>query len=58
LVIGKYTDVFRGDFFWWVGSREEGYVEGSFHAGIFHGGKELSMKGLPDFPALFKKMKN
>jgi hypothetical protein len=30
LVIGKYTDVFRGDFFLAVGRGGEGYVGGSF----------------------------
>ena len=28
---------------------------GYFHGGIFREGREFSMKGAPDFPALFKK---
>ena len=28
---------------------------GSLHGGIFHGGREFSMKKAPDFPTLFKK---
>jgi hypothetical protein len=31
------------------------YVGGSFHEGSFHGGKDIALKGVPDFPALFKK---
>jgi hypothetical protein len=37
----------------WGWSR--GYGRGSFHGGYFIGGKDISMKGVPDFPALFKK---
>jgi hypothetical protein len=33
------------------------YVGGSFHEGSFHGGRDIGMKGAPDFPALFKKDK-
>ena len=32
-----------------------GYIRGSFHGGGFHGGRDIAMKGVPDFPALFKK---
>jgi hypothetical protein len=28
---------------------------GSFHEGSFHGGRDIAMKGVPDFPSLFKK---
>ena len=28
-------------------------MEGSFHEGSFHGGREIAMKGAPDLPALF-----
>ena len=56
MVIGKYTEVFRRFFSGsgregWVG----GYVGGSVHEGSFHGGRDIAMKGTPDFPALFKK---
>jgi hypothetical protein len=30
-------------------------VGGSFHEGSFHGGRDIAMKGAPDFPPLFKK---
>jgi hypothetical protein len=48
---------FQGGFFlvggwgWWVG----GYMGGSFHEGSFHGGRDIAMKGAPDFPSLLKK---
>ena len=45
MVIGKYTDVFTGIFLWCGGSGEGCYVGGSFHEGMFHGGKEFSIKG-------------
>jgi hypothetical protein len=32
-----------------------GYVGGSFNGGSFHGGRDIALKGAPDFPALFKK---
>jgi hypothetical protein len=32
-----------------------GYVGESFHGGCFLGGRDFSIKGVPDFPALFKK---
>jgi len=42
LVIGEYTDMFREDFS--SGERSVGgdYVRGSFHGGIYHGGREFS----------------
>jgi hypothetical protein len=46
LVIGKYTDVFKKGFF--CGGR-------GLRGRIFHGGREFSVKGAPNFPALFKK---
>jgi len=39
----------------WGKERVGGYMEGSFHEGSFHGGREIAMKGAPDFPALLKK---
>jgi len=36
-------------------SKGGGYVEGPFHGGIFLKESKFSMKGVPDFPALFKK---
>jgi hypothetical protein len=56
LVIGKYTDVFRRNFFL-VGRGIGGgvYRGGFFHGGCFLGGRDISMKGAPDFPASFKK---
>jgi len=30
-------------------------VGGSFHGESFHGRRDISMKGMPDFPALSKK---
>ena len=36
-------------------SGEGGYGGGSFHGGCFLGGRDISMKGAPDVPALFKK---
>ena len=54
LVIGKYTEIFRRDFFWWAESGEGCYVGESFHGGCFHGGREISMKDAPGFPVLFK----
>jgi hypothetical protein len=30
-------------------------MRGSFHGEVFHGGREFSMKRVPDFPALFKE---
>jgi hypothetical protein len=47
LVIGRHTDVFRGTF---AGSEGSGLRGGSFH-----GVRDIAMKGVPDFPALFKK---
>ena len=41
---------FRGEGSWWGG-----YKERSFHGGIFHGGRELSMEGELDLSNLFKK---
>ena len=32
-----------------------GYGGRPFHGGCFLGGREISMKGAPDFPELFKK---
>ena len=45
LVIGKYTDIFKEDFMWWSeGLEGEILLGGSFHGGIFNGGREFSMK--------------
>jgi len=33
----------------------ESYLGGSFHSGLCHGGRKHSMKGAPNFKALFKK---
>ena len=33
----------------------KGYGGGFFQGGCFLGGRDISMKGAPDFPALFKK---
>ena len=53
LVIGKYKDVFRGIFL--AGEVGDwGYVGESFHGESIHGGRDISMKGVPDFPAIFK----
>ena len=52
LVIGKYTDVIRGDFFSWGGAGR-GY--GGIFMKNFHGEVIFPMKVAPDFPALFKK---
>jgi len=41
MVIGKCTDVFRGLFFWGGEKLRGGYMGGSFHGAIFHGGKEF-----------------
>jgi hypothetical protein len=30
-------------------------VGGPFHRGSFHGGRDIAVKGAPDFPALLKK---
>jgi len=45
---------FRGRGFYWQGIGGEGCIGGSFDGRIFHGGREFSMKGVPDFPGLFK----
>ena len=55
-----YLEVYRrfqGRFFLVVGGGGlvRGYVGGSFHEGSFHGGRDIAMKGAPDFPALLKK---
>ena len=55
MVIGKYTDVFRGFFSASGGGGVGGYVGGSWNGGSFHVGRDIVMKGAPDFPALFKK---
>ena len=55
LVIVNYADVFRGDFFWWWWGKEGLYVGGFFHEGGLHGERDISMKGVPDLPVLFKK---
>jgi len=52
LVIGNYTDVFRGIF---SGGGFGSYEVGSFQRGSFHDGREFFMKGMPDSPALFNK---
>ena len=52
LVIGKHTDIFRRIFIV-GGSGGEGYVGGSFHGVFFNRGRGFSMKGVPDFLALF-----
>ena len=49
LVIGKYTEVFRGDLFLvgggsLRGGRGEDYMGESFHGQIFPGGRIFSMK--------------
>ena len=58
MVIGKCKDVFRGIFFSlgdsWVG----GYVGGSFHGGICHGGREYQWWGRRIFEHYIKKSKN
>jgi hypothetical protein len=41
---------FQGEFFLVVGGGVGFYVGGSFH-----GGRDITMKGVPDFPELFKK---
>ena len=46
LVNGKYTD-FSGWIFFGGG--------GSCQGGCLLGGRDIAMKGAPDFPALFKK---
>jgi len=43
LIIGKYTNVFMGDFSGW-GRGVRGYIGGSFHEGIFHWVREFSME--------------
>ena len=54
-----YLEVYRrfqGRFFLVVGGGwVRVYVGGSFHEGSFHGGRDIAIKGTPDFPALFKK---
>ena len=55
LAIGNYTDVFGGYFCLARGVGGEGYVGEYFHGGIFHRGREFSMKGAPDLPGLFEK---
>ena len=58
MVIGKYTvQTFSGEIFpgSWGGGGFGGFVGGSFHEESFHGGRDIAMKGTPDFPALFKK---
>ena len=55
LVIGKYTDVFRGIFSDEGGSGRRRYDGGSFHGGVFNGKREFSMQGVPDFPLFSKK---
>ena len=42
MVIGKCTDVFRGIFWLGEGLRTGGYVGGTFHGGICHGGRKFS----------------
>jgi hypothetical protein len=51
LVIGKYAEVFRGDFLVFGG----GWGVGCYVGRSFIGGRDIAMKGAPDFPALFKK---
>jgi hypothetical protein len=51
MVIGKYTDIFRGNFFWLRGGGRVGVYVG----GCSHGGRDIAIRGVPDFPALFKK---
>ena len=48
LVIGKCTDVFRGGFS--LVKEVGGCVGGSLH-----GGRDITVKGVPYFPALFRK---
>ena len=55
LVIGKYTDVFRKNFFSGGGGAGGGDYSGeSFRGGCFFGVRDISMKGAPDFQTLFK----
>ena len=54
LVIMKFTDIFMKDFFLVGGGRRRGYSGKSFRGGCFLGVRDISMKGAPDFPALFK----
>ena len=53
LVIGKYSDVFRR-ILSGGGSGRKGYSGGSFHGGIFFGGRGFSMNRAPYFLELFK----
>ena len=57
MVIGKYTDVFRG-YFWLEGGVEQrGLCGGNFPWSNFSCPKEISMKGTQHFVASFKKKK-
>ena len=55
LVIMKFTAIFMKDFFLVGGGAGGGGYSGkSFRGGCFLGVRDISMKGVPDFPALFK----
>ena len=41
MVIGKCPDVFRGMFWLGEGLRRGGYIGGTFHRGICHGGRKF-----------------
>jgi hypothetical protein len=50
-----YTDIFRKDIFLVGGGAGGGGYSGeSFRGGCFFGVRDISMKGAPDFQALFK----
>ena len=58
MVIGKCTEVFRGIFVWFEGGEKlkgEGLGGRIFSWRNFSWGKIISMKGVQDFLALFKK---
>ena len=54
MIVGKYTDIFRG-IFSGGGVRGRGLRGKLFSWRNFHGGTEFSIKRVPDFQALFQK---
>ena len=46
---------FQGDFYGGGGEVGEWVTWEDVDGGSSHGGRDISMKGVPDFPALFKK---